>query len=135
MFFIDKTKCVDCGYCAYVCVFDSLVHHQAEKYWEIDQQKCKQCGHCFDACIASAIWCDPGQQVVESIAIDADACIGCTLCGRKCPTGAIAGQAKGRHVVIEEKCSHCGACADVCRQNAIIVRRRPVFPEKGKRNV
>lgn len=135
MFFIDKEKCVDCGYCAYVCPFDSIVHHIDEKYWEIDEKKCKQCGQCFSACIASAVFCDKDQQVVESVSIDVEACIGCTLCGRICPTGAISGQIKGKHVVIENKCIHCGACAESCRQNAIIVRKKPVYTEKGKRNV
>ena len=134
MYFIDRKKCVDCGYCAYVCPFDSLIHHLDEKYWEIDPGKCKQCGQCFSACIASAVDCDKDQRIVDSIRIS-EACIGCTLCGRKCPTGAILGQVKGKHVVIEEKCIHCGVCAALCRQNAIIVTTRPVYNEKGKRNV
>ena len=135
MFFVDKNKCVNCGYCAFVCPFDSLVHHEGEKYWEIDPQKCKQCGQCFSACIASAITCDRDQQVVERVTIDADACIGCTLCGRKCPTGAILGQIKGKHTVIEEKCIRCGYCAEVCRQHAILVKKKNVFDKKGKRQV
>lgn len=135
MFFVNQEKCVDCGYCAYVCPFGSLTHHVEDKKWEIDPAKCKQCGICFSSCIASAIECDKDQQVVEKVLIKEDACIGCTLCGRKCPTGAISGMLKGKHVVIEEKCIHCGACIDVCRQNAIVVRKKPVYNEKGKRNV
>ena len=135
MFYIEREKCVDCGYCHFVCPFDCLVHHVEEKYWEIVPEKCKQCGQCFSACIASAIDCDKDQQVVERVTIDQEACIGCTLCSRKCPTGAIAGMLKGKHVVIEEKCIRCGACIDACKRNAIIVAKKPVYTEKGKRSL
>ena len=48
-----------------------------------------------------------------------DACAGCTLCKRKCPTDAISGEVKTRHVIDNEKCVKCGECAKVCRFNAI----------------
>ena len=88
MYRIDKGKCADCGYCNYVCPFQSLIHNIEEKAWEIDREKCKECGQCYDACITKAVLCDDDQKRVETIFIN-DNCIGCSLCKRACPADAI----------------------------------------------
>lgn len=49
-----------------------------------------------------------------------DACTGCTLCSRVCPTDAITGKVKELHVIDQEKCIKCGACMDRCKFKAII---------------
>jgi NADH-quinone oxidoreductase subunit F len=51
--------------------------------------------------------------------INPDACTGCTLCARDCPTKAISGEVKKPHVVDEAKCVKCGKCFTVCNFNAI----------------
>lgn len=54
--------------------------------------------------------------------IDADKCKGCTLCVKKCPTGAIMGAPKSPHYIIPDKCIACGTCLDVCRFDAVSVK-------------
>lgn len=56
---------------------------------------------------------------LTSYSIIEDACRGCTLCAKKCPTDAIKGAVKSPHYIIENKCIGCGTCYDVCKFNAV----------------
>ena len=53
--------------------------------------------------------------------MDTDVCKGCTLCAKKCPAGAVVGEPKKAHYIIDEKCIRCGQCAEVCRFDAVKV--------------
>ena len=48
-----------------------------------------------------------------------DSCTGCTICARNCPTDAITGVLKGKHVIDQELCIQCGKCYEVCRFEAV----------------
>jgi len=53
--------------------------------------------------------------------IEIDACTGCTVCAKKCPTNAIIGSKKEPHFIIDDKCIACGTCFEVCKFNAITI--------------
>jgi len=53
-----------------------------------------------------------------SHAID-QTCIGCHACVKPCPTGAIVGNVKELHYVVQDKCIQCGACYQICKYDSI----------------
>ena len=64
--------------------------------------------------------CPAGQcRGLLTYTIDTDACTGCTACASKCPAGAIMGEPKKAHYIVDDKCIRCGACFEVCRFGAI----------------
>jgi NADH:ubiquinone oxidoreductase subunit F (NADH-binding)/NAD-dependent dihydropyrimidine dehydrogenase PreA subunit len=46
-------------------------------------------------------------------------CKGCTACTRVCPAGAIIGEKKKPHKIIQDMCIKCGACFETCKFKAI----------------
>lgn len=48
-----------------------------------------------------------------------DNCTGCTICARNCPTNAISGVLKDKHVIDQKLCIQCGKCFDVCKFDAV----------------
>jgi NADH-quinone oxidoreductase subunit F len=68
--------------------------------------------------------CCPAGRCKELITyyIDAEACTGCMLCAKKCPTNCITGEKKQAHVIDTAACIKCDTCRQVCNFAAVKVR-------------
>lgn len=62
-------------------------------------------------------------------------CVGCLLCLKACPSGAITGELKKVHVIDESKCIKCGICMDVCPVKVrAVIKFSGEIPEKEAKN-
>jgi len=46
-------------------------------------------------------------------------CVGCGVCKRGCPQGAISGEKKKPHIIDQDLCIKCGVCFEVCKFGAV----------------
>ena len=49
-------------------------------------------------------------------------CVGCMLCLKNCPAGAVSGELKKLHIIDDHICIRCGVCLEVCpdKVNAVV---------------
>jgi ech hydrogenase subunit F len=76
---------------------------------------------------------EPYANTRGHIAIDIKVCIFCSLCQKKCPTGAITVNKAEKLWAIERmKCIQCGACVDVCPKKCLSMNQQYSAPSSVK---
>lgn len=120
--------CLGFGTCAKVCPFDAI--SVVDGIAVVDKEKCKACGKCVDICpkhlislipyttkkVVACSSTDKGPVTMKACSVG---CIGCGICAKVCPNGAVA--VDNFHAVIDpEKCTGCGACEEKCPKKAIV---------------
>ena len=123
-----KYGCLGYGSCVKACPFDAI--HVVDGVAVVDKDKCKACSKCIAACPKGLIelvpydakhlvQCsskDKGKDVMSACSVG---CIGCSLCAKNCPEGAVTVTNNIAHID-QDKCTGCGVCATKCPKKIIL---------------
>ena len=122
-----KFGCIGFGDCAAVCEYGAIT--VTDGLARVTPLRCAACGKCTKVCPNHLISIKPRAQSVEVMCSSGDngkntrlackkGCIGCKMCERKCPSGAIT--VTDFHAGIDySKCTGCGICMEVCPAKVI----------------
>ena len=115
------------GDCISVCEFGAIkVENGVAK---VDPSLCTACGQCVKVCPNALISIRPRVRYTDVLCSSKDngkitkqncknGCIGCKICEKKCPHGAIT--VKDFHASIDyDKCVDCGICSAACPTKVI----------------
>lgn len=119
--------CLGYGSCVKACQFDAI--HVVDGVAIVDKEKCKACGKCIEACPQNLIELIPysSKYAVRCVSQNKGpvtmktcqaGCIGCGICKKNCPNGAIT--VENNHAIIDySKCVSCGLCGEKCPKKCI----------------
>ena len=119
--------CLGFGDCAAVCGKNAIkiVNGVAK----VTPSLCEACGKCAAVCPNSLISIKPVSKRIDVLCSSAsngketkasckNGCIGCKMCEKKCPSGAV--KVENFHALIDyEKCQNCSECVRICPVGAI----------------
>lgn len=122
-----KFGCIGLGDCISVCEHDAI--RIVNGVAKITPALCKACGQCEKVCPNSLISIKPLAKHIDVLCSSQDngkvtkqscqnGCIGCKICEKKCPVGAI--KVENFHASINyDLCTGCGECMKACPVKAI----------------
>ena len=70
--------------------------------------------------------CGGEMVTLKTVVLDAEKCIGCITCMRRCPTEAIRIE-NGKAKILYDKCINCGECVRSCKGGASFFRASSGF--------
>jgi len=123
-----KYGCLGFGDCVKACPFGANEIRDGISY--VSRDVCTGCGKCVEVCPRDLIRLVPESQKVFVLCSSQDkgavvrkicqvGCIGCRRCVRTCPYDAIEFEGNLARIIVE-KCTNCGACAQVCPTGSIV---------------
>ena len=128
-----KFACMGFGDCAATCPYGAI--DIVDGIAKVNRELCTGCTMCVAACPKKLIEMVPANNEVFVTCSSTDkgsvtkaacsaGCIGCKLCEKKCPTGAIT-VSDNLATIDYSKCTNCGDCIEVCPTK--VIHREPVY--------
>ncbi len=122
-----KYGCIGLGDCMNVCEYNAI--NIRDGLAKVNPSLCQACGQCVNVCPNNLISVRPKTNTVDVLCSSSangkttklacsNGCIGCKICEKKCPDGAI--KVENFHASIDySKCTSCGLCKSACPVKAI----------------